>query len=612
MSDPLAIQMTPGFDSSKPVSSEPQIEEGYILTPEQQRHIDLARITDEDAYQYAFRRYSQWRETYGMYRGNIVIDRLLQRQSVHIPVMKYSIKTILKDVDDPPMLYFKNRDNDAQKELFYNEYWKEVGVRDNHLLVKDLIDKKQALLYGRTYKKLNIRDGKFYFEIVDPQDIRINRYVDPADLDSANDLHHKHIFRTLSSLSNNPLYDKAVIKQLQEFYATQTGLIKAEETAQTLEEKNQRLKDLGDLDTDNPQLGEIYVELTEHYVKIFDKTKNRNIIWLIVSVDGKMLCDKPLHEIIGKTTDDFWYDHFPFTSWGEDPERTDFLSDGPGDILCNMNKIVDVWASQLVENRTLRNLGMHFYNSDLEGFVPQSYDIAAGGFYPLPLGKKGEIDINKVMMRVDIPELSESLDEISFFLTMAEKASGATATQQGMTTKDVLLGDIKLALQNAQERTKGMTALYTESWEDFGLKYTKLMEAAGDMIDAVKVFRKGLNTDKLYSADISPKDWRSKLGYQCEVKDLSQNASEQTDELQKLNAAKQIMPNNIPLDEIYKQKVLEFARLDANEIQKVMDFEKNPPIAPVVPQLGPGGGPSLTPGGPGGMNKPVVTPPAVA
>lgn len=610
MPDALAIQMNPGFSNteiSKPV------EEAIITvrTPEQQKMLDMATITADDAYQFAFRRFQAWRETYGMWRGNVVIDRLIQRQSVHLPVMKYSIKTILKDVDDPPMLSFKERSNQKQKELFYNEYWKEIS-RENKLRIKDLIDKKQALLYGRTWKKLNIKEGKFYFEIIDPQDITVNRYVDTSSLDSANDIHHLHIFRTLSSLSSNPLYDEKAIKSLQYKYATQKGLVTSDDHKQSLEEKNERLRDLGDIDIDNPILGEAYVELAEHYVKIFDQKLQRNIIWFIVTAGGtELLASKPLHELIGKTTDDYWYDHFPFVTWGEDPERTDFYSDGPGDILTGINKIVDSWASQLVENRTLRNLGMRYYNSDLPGFAPQSYEPEAFGHYPIPLGSKGEIDINKVIKDVEIPELSESLDEIQFMLTMAEKASGATATQQGMITKDVLLGDIKLALANAQERTKGMTSLYTDSWEEFGLKYTKLLEAAGDMIDAVRIYRKGRFTENLFSTVIEHKDWKSELGYQCEVKDLSQNASEETDILQKLNAAKAIMPNNVPLNEIYKQHVLEFARLDANEIQKVMEFEKNPPpTLPVNPLDPTGAGSTLTQGAMGGNQPPML--PAVA
>lgn len=588
VNDALSVQLNTSPSASSPSDAEMV----SVLSVEDQRFLDTLKINYRGGFNFRQRRHGDWEMNYSLYRDKVFYNRLTQRQSVNAPLMKWSIKTLLKDIDDAPMLSFKCRDNDAQKEVFYNEYWKEMA-RCNKLTIKDIVDKKQVLLYGRSFKKLNIRDGKFYFEIIDPQDIIVDRYVDPANLDSANYMAHEYIFRTLSSLSQNSLYDQAAIKRLQLKYATAQGLVKANENNQSLIEKNDRLRDLGDIDVDNPQLGETYIELVEHYIKIFDSKLKRDIIWFAVTADGEeLLCKKPLHEMIGKTADDFWFDHFPFTSWGEDVERTDFWNDGVGDTLRTSNVILNSWTSQMVENRTLRNLGMHYYNSDLPNFVPQTYEPSAFAWFPLPLGKEGEIDINKVLMKVDIPELSESLDEIQFIITLAEKASGATGTQQGMTTKDVLLGDIKLALQNAQERTKGMSSLYTDSWEEFGLKYTKMIEAAGDMLDAVTVYKKGKNTDKLYSKTIASNDWKTELGYQCEVKDLTHNTSHVTDQLQKLSFTRSLMPNNIVLLDIIKQKALEFSELSAIDVQRVLEADKIPP--PVNPMLGPGG--SATPG----------------
>lgn len=176
-----------------------------------------------------------------------------------------------------------------------------------------------------------------------------------------------------------------------------------------------------------------------------------------------------------------------------------------------------------------------------------------------------------------------------------------------MQPQNVTLGEIQLALQNAQERVKSMQSLYTDSWEEFGLKYIKLLEGSGDKIDAVRIFKKGKNTQHIFTKEIAPKDWESGQGYECEVKDLSQQSSKNTDTLQKLNAARLVMPYNKPLDEIYKQKVLEFAELNANEVKEVMDAEKAlPPPATMTPgqaNAAPTSTPQARPvgaGGPGG------------
>lgn len=549
---------------------------------------DTILLHKDSAYKFRERRQDDWTENYTLYRDKVIINRLTQRQSVNVPLMKYSIKSLLKDVDDPPMLYFNCRDNDSQKEVFYNEYWK-YCTDEAKLIVKDIIDKKQVMLFGRSFKKLNIMNGRFNFEIIDPQDILVDRYTDPANLDTARYLCHEHIFRPLSSLATNPMYDQKAVRRLKEFYATQQGLIKAEENAESLEEKNERMEDMGLIDAENPQLGETYTELNENILAVYDDKLGRDVYWFVVLADGQeILAKKPLHEIIGKTKDDYWMDHTNFVSWGDDPERTDFWSDGVADTIRTPNKVVNSWVSQLVENRTLRNFGMQFYDSSVESFVPQTFEPVAWGWYPFPGNP------NEGIKRVDIPELSESLDEIQFILTLAEKATGASATQQGSVEQTkVTLGEIQLALANAKERIKGMSFLYMDSWREFGNKYIKMLEGAGSMIDAVKIYRRGANTKHIYTKTIKPSDWASESGYEVEVKDLTATTSQTGDLLQKLNAARTIMPMNKPLDEIYKQKILEFAELNANEVKTVMDAEKAQPAMPMgMPMPGTAGQPT--------------------
>src|ERR1044071_6889514 len=135
------------------------------------------------------RRHPQWTDNYTLYRDTVIVSRLTHRQSVNFPLMKESIRTILSGIDDPPDNYYENLDNDKQKELFMNEYWKWV-FDQNKLEIKDIIDKKQVLLYGRSFLKLNIVNGQFYVEVLDPQDVLVDRCVDPADIETARRVIH--------------------------------------------------------------------------------------------------------------------------------------------------------------------------------------------------------------------------------------------------------------------------------------------------------------------------------------------------------------------------------------------------------------------------------------
>ena len=98
---------------------------------------------------------SQWTENYQLYRDTVIINRLTQRQSINVPLMKGTIKTILANTDEFPAIEFEEQENQKDKEIVFNELWQDFVVKDK-LELKDIVDKKQDLLYGMTWEKLNI------------------------------------------------------------------------------------------------------------------------------------------------------------------------------------------------------------------------------------------------------------------------------------------------------------------------------------------------------------------------------------------------------------------------------------------------------------------------
>ncbi len=103
------------------------------------------------------RRHQQWTDNYLLDRDTVITNRLTQRQSVNVPLMKETRKTLLAGTEEQD-IYFENLDNDGQKELLFNEYWKHVAER-SRLNILNEIDVKQEFLYGRSFWKLNIISG---------------------------------------------------------------------------------------------------------------------------------------------------------------------------------------------------------------------------------------------------------------------------------------------------------------------------------------------------------------------------------------------------------------------------------------------------------------------
>lgn len=536
--------------------------------------VNKFQLQKKSGIEYRNRRTPEWTENYLMYRDKPQVNRLTQRQSVHIPLTKYAVLSAVKDFEKLPSLYFHNLGNDKQKEVYYNEYWKET-LKINKIRAKDVMDKKLAALYGRPYKKLNVIDGKVKIEIIDPLHILVDRYMDSSDIDSSQYIIQTNIWASLYELQTMEGIDPLALSQLKHYYKTEAGLVEAAKNLNEMQTEKDRNAALGLDDAYDPSVDEVYVELNEAYMMLYSNQYKREVmhacVFACTEAGEYLLKRKELCEVLGATQDDFWYTHIPFTSWAIDIESGDVLSDSIADIVRGSNKIIDAWFSQEVENRTMRNFGMNYYDSKDGKFVPQTFTPVPFGWYPIPGNP------NDIVKRVEIPELNGNLEAINFVIQLAEKSVAVNSTQQGAVEKSsVTLGEIQLSLANAKERIKDTTISYVESWEDLGIKFIKILEGAANMkqIEPMEVVRPGRNNLRMYKRLISAEDWFDVNGYSVEVKTMEDKQQEDIDQLQKLQAAKQFMPNNMMLDSIVKKKMIEFAGLKPEEVDQVMQMEQ--------------------------------------
>jgi hypothetical protein len=541
----------------------------------------------EGAKMYQERRHPDWRENYSLYRDKVQTNRLTQRQSVNVPLMKETIRTLLSKTDEFPDLYYESLSNDKQKEIFLNEYWK-YWVNVDNFEIKDIVDKKQEGLYGRSTMKLNLLDGRPSSEVLEPYDWVVDRYADPADLDGTSMYQgHLNIFRSISQIEANPLYDKSAVSRLKVQYAQAMGLARSEENIKQLIARNERMQDMGLWDIENPSLGEAFLNLTEHYIKLWSPERKKLVIWIRVMADNEVLLMKPLEDLLA-------INFYPFISWADDIEKTDVYSDGVGDIVRTPNKILNSWFSQLVENRTLRNYGMTFYDATAsEKWIPQTYEPVPWGWYPTAG------DPNKTTKRVDIPELSESLPEMQFVIGMVEKATASTATEKGVQEEgEATLGQIKLMLQSSNERITSIAKFYRVARRQFGEKWYKFLMANEKWIEPVKLQKKS-HKGNYFEEIVSPADWKDEAGYVCKVVSTSERNQKNVEEVQKIQAVSGMFPENVPLKRIMKKKALDLIDgLSQEEIDEVLDYDESTgaDLAPVEGEVprNPQGAPVVT------------------
>jgi hypothetical protein len=356
------------------------------------------------------------------------------------------------------------------------------------------------------------------------------------------------------------------------------------------------MREIGDSDIDNPEIGHTLVQIQEGFFKVYNpELEEEEIVFTVsgaIKVDGQdkklILFMDTLDNVIdpnGNCVDHFWRYHYPIESWGEDIENRDFWCDAVADSVRTPNKIVNSWFSQTVENRTLRNFGMNYYNSSNSGedgaFIPQTFEPKAWGWYPIPGNP------NDLIKSVEIPQLTGNLEEINFVVGIAEKASAATAITQGVAeSKRITLGEVELLAGNALDRIQSMSLYYQQCWLNIGQKYVKLMEAMGNDIEAVKLFKKGYQ-GTVFNKELTPQNWQSKSGYSVKVISKKDKSEQDLDQIQKLNAVKTFMPMNSALNDIIKKKLLDVGGLNPDEIKVIMEAEAKMPT-PMTPPIEPG------------------------
>lgn len=520
----------------------------------------------KSAFEYQKRRHAQWDENYLLYRDRVQVNRLTQRQAVNIPLIKETIRTILPRVDEEPDITFEDKGGDLDKEIIINEKWAE-DYNDSNMQLIDYVDKKQVLLYGRSYKKLNWKDGKFEGELKDIYDVLIDKKSSPLDIETARYIIEPHIFRSLEEISNNEDYDQTGREKLKEKL---NGMDKAsrshrsqqnKEMAQAREKRIQQMNDgrsingeLEDFDSYNH-----VEELTQHYTHIWDKAQNKFIRYVVlVACDEIILRAEPLKEAIGV---EFW----PFEGWADDIEITDIWSDSIADMIRTPNQIINIWLSQLIENRTLRNFGMNFYDSTIEGFSPAQYQPRPGGWFPLP-GKPAE-----VYQRVDIPDLTGTTNEIQFLIGIAEKASATGAVDKGVIeSAKRTLGEIEIAVGKAEERTTSMSKFYRLSWKRYAEKWYAMNEA--NLKGKVKLYKKA-PTGQLVGQEFSPEEIISEEGFKVVANSRGEKTNDKIDKIQRLMAVKQEFPDNPPLNKAIQKRLISLADLTPEEAQEIESYE---------------------------------------
>lgn len=508
------------------------------------------------------RRHDAWNDIYELYRNRVRTNRLTQRQAVNIPLMKETVKTIISKIDDAPAIEWKELSGDDEKQMVLQEIWNHAYDEQN-LEGLDIQDKKTVLLNGRSFKKLNPEDGKVCIYALDIFDVVVDPMVDPLDIETARFIIHQNIFKPLREVLADGRYSAEGRDKLKMYRMTDAGMIQSNLNKEEYEKKLERLKAMG-VDSANFPLfaaGDVLVNICEHYTKVWNPTKQEFERRVVVYADDAFeLMDESLVDLIG-------VDFYPFVTWSEDVETNDFWSDGIADLVRTPNKILNIWYSQLVENRTLKNFQMHWYDATVQGYVPQTYEPGPGQMLPAPGNPAATIQ------PVEVSGLDDTLEAIDYITKVVERGSGATAIEKGESQPGVTtLGEVQILVGKAQERAVAMAKFYKRSWQELAMKWYQLMDAnAGS--SPLKLYKTAKN-GTIWPKTVYSTDWRSKAGYKAFARSSSEQEADSLKAVQRFQFILSQFPDNSALKRIAQKRMLEVVDLSAEEIKQVEEEEK--------------------------------------
>lgn len=520
------------------------------------------------------RRHPAWADIYNLYRDIVETNELTQRQDVNVPIMKETKKTLISRIDDPPDVLFDCLEKGAkgrEKEIVINEKWQYDYDKCNFEGI-DILEKNNVLLFGRTFKMLNMVNGVFKVSVPHRLDIVIDPKTDPLDIESAKHIERLHINRSLKDILADPKYldsGKQQLKQHLQYASEEGGVIQFPEE-ETQEAKEEILRSLGVTNFESLNAFDVEVELNEHFTLIWHPEEKKFVRYVVVvGANAAILYKDTLKNTLGI---EFW----PFVSWADDVDTDDFYPDGMGDVVRTPNKVMNAYFSSLLENWSYRGLGMSWY-LPIPGYDPSTFEPEPFGQYPAPLvpdNKGGFLSIEQVVKQMEIPALESNLVAIDFLIKIVERATAATAIEKGVGEKrDMTLGEVEELVAKASERIVSIAKFYRRAWKEFAWKWRMMLEASASNKSPFKLYKKGVDGG-YFEKEVFPKDWVSKAGYKERVLSSAEQDKETSEELKKMAFLSNKFPNNPAIQKIVRKRVLGSFNLEPDELKEIEDAEE--------------------------------------
>lgn len=410
------------------------------------------------------------------------------RANVDLGQMGAFVHTILAKIDEPLTFKFTKRKNAQLERVKYLNALKVTDQSQGSWDIKDIVGKKQALIYGRAIYSYfaDSQDGYCsHLENVDVYDFLIDPSGGGIDIERAQYMGAYGVVKSKDELREgvkSKIYFKTETERLIEGSGNTT------ETPQEQVNKQNRTYDqnvwIANKDIGNPDLYRFW-----HWVTTFEGTR----YYLLLQESGGTAIE--LCELKEKFASNLW----PFWTWAAFPDLTEFWTPSFCDYVREVFMAQATSVNQLLDNSEQINKPQRVVQvGAIENMAELKY--RREGIIKV----KKDFDAAKAFQTIVTPAITTPVEVFKLLDAIQEKASGVSAGSYGANPNDSedKLGIYKGNQENSADRFGFLNRSYA-----FGYKrFARLWEAGVKEHLVKKVAIEILGPDGVEIFDVSRRD----------------------------------------------------------------------------------------------------------
>lgn len=495
-----------------------------------------------------------------LYYGRIKKDTgAMARANVDLGEMAGNIHTTLSKIDNPLTFKFEKRKASQLQRVKLLNALKNIDAKNDDWDIKDIVGKKQALLYGRaiySYFADSVNGYKPHLSNIDVYDFLIDPSAGGVDIELASYIGDYGVVKTRQDLKEG-VKSGIYLKTETQYLLDGSG----NSTERPQEELNKQNR------TQDQNVWKLEKE-------IGDKDKYKFWRWF-TTYDGVryylLLCEKGATAVeVAPLEEKFASNMWPYWTWANFMDLTEFWTPSQADYDREVIMAKATSINQMLDNAEQINKPQKVVNvGAIENLAELKY--RRDGYIKV----KKDFDVNRAVQSLTVPSISTPIEVFKLLDGIQEKSSGVTGASKGVAEED------KVGIyEGNQAEVADRYGLLNKSYA-FGYKrFAKLYEAGVREHLVKKVAIDILGPDGVEVKEVSRRDlFRAGDDYKVTVEasnaELALSEAEKRQKIAFLSAQAAIptMPGAKPVQNVQKAYEIQatIAGFDEETIRQLQD-----------------------------------------